>query len=204
MNNTFTENLSGHIDFSYTCFDRILLRGYITGLFMEGSVISLLRNLGYTKHTNGVLKSLSDQFKSPIKKVSEKMNVSIHWWGVEEKSTYHSKLDFVKERYKNQIDDFQSASQIICIIKAVENSRTFANKEVRTKTGKTFIKMYSCNKYVSHYYIYIHDGTLGLCYLKISSYLPFPCEFYLNGHNYLKQQFDITGQCYKKKDNSFV
>jgi hypothetical protein len=29
-----------------------------------------------------------------------------------------------------------------------------------------------------------YDAVLGgPCYLKISSYLPFPCEFYFNGHN---------------------
>ena len=56
--------------FHIRCFDRIILRGYIMGLFMEGSIIHLLRNLGFTKHSNGVLKSLSDQFNSHIKKVS--------------------------------------------------------------------------------------------------------------------------------------
>jgi len=204
MNNKFTEDLGEHIDFSYTCFDRIILRGYIMGLFMEGSIIHLLRNLGFTKHSNGVLKSLSDQFNSHIKKVSDKTGVTVHWWGAKEKSTYHSKIDFIKDRYKDRIDTSQRSSKIICIIKAVENSRTFANKEVTTKSGKKFTKMYSCNKFVSHYYIYIHDETLGLCYLKIASYLPFPCEFYMNGHNYLKQQFDIQGQGYKMQDNSFT
>ena len=94
MTNNFTEDFNEHINFAYTCFDRLILRGYIISLFTEGSVIGLLRNLGFNKHSNGVL--------------------------------------------------------------------------------------------------------------KISSYLPFPCEFYINGHNYLKQQFDIHGQDYKMKDNSFT
>lgn len=34
--------------------------------------------------------------------------------------------------------------------------------------------------------------------------MPFVCEFYMNGHNYLKQQFDIYNVNYKMKDNSFV
>ena len=34
--------------------------------------------------------------------------------------------------------------------------------------------------------------------------MPFVCEFYMNGHNYIKQQFDIKGLDYKMKDNSFV
>ncbi len=47
------------------------------------------------------------------------------------------------------------------------------SNSVKTKTGELFPKMYSCFKFVSHYYIYIHDRELGLCYLKISGYLPF-------------------------------
>ena len=65
--------------------------------------------------------------------------------------------------------------------------------------------MYTVNKFVSQYYIYIDDDRLGLCYLKISSYLPFAAEFYLNGHNYLKKQFDLEDKKYTmKKDNSFT
>ena len=64
--------------------------------------------------------------------------------------------------------------------------------------------MYSVNKFVSQYYIYIDDEKLGLCYLKISSYIPFVSEFYFNGHNYLKKQFDLSGKKYMMKDNSFT
>lgn len=93
---------------------------------------------------------------------------------------------------------------MIGIIRATESVRTFANKEVKTKEGKRFMKMYSVNKFVSQYYIYIDDKKLGFCYLKISSYLPFVSEFYFNGHNYLKKQFDLSGVSYKMKENSFT
>lgn len=199
-----TENLEGHINFNYSCFDRIVLRGYLRNLFVEGSVINLLRNLGFKTHSNGVLKTLTDQLNSHIKKVSEQKSIQIHWWGRPEKEKYNSKLDFVKDVYRNDIHKKRKTDQVICIIKSLENTRTFANKDITTKKGKIFTKMYSCFKFVSHYYIYIHDKELGLCYLKISSYLPFVCEFYMNGHNYLKQQFDIYESDYTMKDNSFV
>ena len=136
--------------------------------------------------------------------MSEKNGITVHWWSKEEKTKYNSKINFVKEKCQKLVNQKQTSNKVICIIKAVENSRTFANKEITTKKGKRFTKMYACNKFVSHYYIYIHDKVLGLCYLKIATYLPFPCEFYFNGHNYLKQQFDINGQGYKMKDNSFT
>jgi len=200
----FEEKLNNHIDFTYSCFDRIVLRGYLPNLFVEGSVIKLLRNLGFKQHSNGVLKTLTDQLNSHIKKVSEHLQIQIHWWGTSEKAKYHSKLDFVKDVYSKSLNEKCKTDRVICIVKSAENARTFANKEVKTKEGKMFTKMYSCSKFVSHYYIYIQDKDLGLCYLKLSSYLPFVCEFYMNGHNYLKQQFDIYEADYKMKDNSFI
>jgi hypothetical protein len=173
-------------------------------LFVEGSVIKLLRNLGFKDHSNGVMKLLTDQLNAHIKKIADKKEVKIHWWGVAEKLKYHSKLDFVKEQYAQILDSEHTDSKIVCIIKATENVRTFANKDVSTKTGGKHSQMYSCNKIVSQYYIYIQDVTLGLCYLKISSYLPFACEFYMNGHNYLRQQFDLQHETYTMKDNSFT
>ena len=56
---------------------------------------------------------------------------------------------------------------MIAIIRATENVRTFTNKDIKTKEGKLFTKMYSVNKFVSQYYIYIDDEKLGLCYLKL-------------------------------------
>ena len=200
----FTLQLEEHISFSYSSFDRVLLRGYLPNLFVEGSVIRLLRNLGFTSHSNGVMRTLTDQLNAHITKTSNSLGIKIHWWGETEKQKYHSKIDFVEEHYSTELKQSNRKSKVVCIIKAVENTRTFANKEFTTQQGKKFTKMYSCNKFISQYYVYIKDEALGLCYLKLSSYLPFPCEFYMNGHNYLRQQFDIQGIGYKMKDNSFV
>jgi hypothetical protein len=200
----FTDHLENHISFSYSSFDRVLLRGYLPNLFVEGSVISLLRNLGFTSHSNRVLRTLTNQFNEHIKKASNSLGIKIHWWGEQEKQKYHSKIDFVEEHYVKQLKQANRKSSVVCIIKAVENTRTFANKEIKSKTGNMFTKLYSCYKFVSQYYVYIKDEELGLCYLKISSYLPFPCEFYMNGHNYLRQQFDKQGIFYRMRDNSFV
>ena len=197
-------SLQEHISFEYTSFDRVVLRGYIQNLFVEGSVINLLRNLGFNNHSNGVMRILTDKLNSHIKKTSAKLNIEVHWWGEQEKKTYHSKIDFIQDQYKNKLLKHNKKSKVIAIIRAVENVRTFTNKNIKTKKGDIFTKMYSVNKFVSQYYIYIDDEKLGLCYLKISSYIPFVSEFYFNGHNYLKKQFDLADKKYTMKDNSFT
>jgi hypothetical protein len=202
--NIISKELNEHIDFSYSSFDRVLFRGYLPNVFIEGQVIRLLRNLGFKTHSNGVLKLMTDQLNAHIKKQADRLKLAIHWWGTEEKKKYKNKIDYVQAHYSGQLKRVNKKSEVICIIKAVENIGTFANRELRTKKGKVFTKMYSCHKFVSQYYIYIHDQDLGLCYLKISSYMPFICEFYMNGHNYLRQKFDLYESTYKMYDNSFV
>jgi len=204
MQTTQDNTLEKHISFEYTSFDRVVLRGYIQRLFVEGSVINLLRNLGFNNHSNGVMRILTDKLNSHIKKTAEKLDVAIHWWGDQEKKKYHSKIDFIQERYKRELTKKNKKSKVIAIIRATENTRTFTNKDIKTKQGNTFTKMYSVNKFVSQYYIYIDDEKLGLCYLKISSYIPFVSEFYFNGHNYLKKQFNLADKKYTMKDNSFT
>lgn len=204
MQTTHGNPLTKHLSFEYTSFDRVVLRGYIQGLFVEGSVIKLLRNLGFASHSNGVLRILTDKLNSHIKKTSENLGVTLHWWGEQEKKKYHSKIDFIQDHYKATLSKRNKKSKVIAIIRATENVRTFTNKDIRTKEGKLFTKMYSVNKFVSQYYIYIDDEKLGLCYLKLSSYLPFVSEFYFNGHNYLKKQFEMADLKYTMKDNSFT
>jgi len=69
MENTLTTSLATHINFEYSSFDRVVLRGYISRLFVEGQVIQLLRNLGFSTYGNGVLRLLTDQLNSHIKKL---------------------------------------------------------------------------------------------------------------------------------------
>ena len=204
MQTIHDSNLKKHISFEYTSFDRVVLRGYAQCLFVVGSVINMLRNLGFNNHSDGVMRILTDKLNSHIKKTAEKIGVKIHWWGEQEKKQYHSKIDLIQHQYSSELSKKNKKSKVIAIIKAVENIRTFSNRNIKTKKGKTFTKMYSVNKFVSQYYIYIDDEKLGLCYLKISSYIPFVSEFYFNGHNYLEKQFDLAGKQYTKKDNSFT
>jgi hypothetical protein len=80
-----------------------------------------------------------------------------------------------------------------------------AARDFVSKKGRKYQRLYKCNKPVKQYYIYVHDAVLGgPCYLKISSYLPFPCEFYFNGHNYISHQLDQRGVSYKMKENAFT
>ena len=43
----FLKQFGSNIDFHYSCFDRVVIRGYILKLFTTGGIIILLRALGF-------------------------------------------------------------------------------------------------------------------------------------------------------------
>ena len=77
--NGFNEQFDDHIKFVYSFFDRLIIRGYIQGMFAPGNVIALLRNLGFNQQTNGVIKLLAEQLSAHIKKEAVKLDVPILW-----------------------------------------------------------------------------------------------------------------------------
>ncbi len=79
MNNLFCKQFSANIKFKYTCFDRVILRGYIVRLFYAGGIVILLRALGFKRLSNGVMRLLTDQLNAHIVKTAEKNNIPIHW-----------------------------------------------------------------------------------------------------------------------------
>lgn len=203
MNNSFLKQFAANIKFKYFCFDRVIIRGYILMLFFPGGVVKLLRALGFSRLSNGVMRILTDQLNGHIKKVATKKDIPIHWWPSEGGGTDGAKLTFVHNKYAKYYT--ATDNHVFCILTDKEPVRTFVCRELTSKAGKRYERLYDCRKPVKQYYIYFHDALLGgPCYLKISSYLPFHAEFYFNGHNAIKLQLDKQKINYKLKENAFV
>jgi len=68
------------------------------------------------------------------------------------------------------------------------------------QTGRTFLK--PDDGKCLHYYFYFIDEELGLCYVRVPTWLPCRLQIYFNGHNWLasaleKRKIDLPadGQC---------
>jgi len=203
MNNSFLNQFSQNIKFKYFCFDRVIIRGYILPLFFSAGIVRLLRSLGFKGLSNGVMRILTDQLNAHIQKVAKNNDIPIHWWPSEGGGIDGAKSKFVAEKYANSFTG--QGNHVFCILTDKEPVRTFACRQLTSKAGKSYERIYDCRKPVKQYYIYFHDDLLGgPCYLKISSYLPFHAEFYFNGHNAIQLQLDKQGIKYRLKDNAFV
>ncbi len=95
-----------------------------------------------------------------------------------------AKSKFVQKEYAEKYTG--KGDQLFCILTDKEPVKTFACRELTSKTGKKYEKIYDCRKPVKQYYIYFHDGLLGdPCYLKISSYPPASAVLTLSMMNHL-------------------
>lgn len=72
------------------------------------------------------------------------------------------------------------------------------NKE----TGKTYLL--SDYSQCLHYYFYIMDKDLGLCYVRVPTWLPFRLQIYFNAHNWLASRLKQEGIKYTMADNAFL
>lgn len=55
-----------------------------------------------------------------------------------------------------------------------------------------------------HYYFYFLHERLGLCYLRVPTWLPFRWQFYFNGHHWLASELRRPGLSFQRVDNAFV
>jgi hypothetical protein len=201
--NAFLQQFSANIKFDYICFDRVIIRGYIRGLFFEAGIVLFLRAMGFCRLTNGVMRIFTDQLNAHVSKKARQNNIPILWWPSVSGGTNGAKLRYVEKRFAEQYKG--KDNEVFCILTDKEPVRTFVSRELTSQAGKKFHRLYKCRKPVKQYYIYFHDQVLGgPCYLKISSYLPFHSEFYFNGHNAVRLEVDKRGLAYTKKDNAFI
>jgi hypothetical protein len=70
------------------------------------------------------------------------------------------------------------------------------------QNGKTYLKG-DLGKCLTYYFYFI-DQLLGLCYVRVPTWLPFRLQIYFNGHNWLATKLKEVGIAYKMLDNAFI
>lgn len=82
------------------------------------------------------MRILTDQLNAHIEKVAKQKNLPIHWWPSHGGGKDGEKLKFVQKKYADHYTG--KGDHVFCIITNKEPVRTFASREITSKTGKTF------------------------------------------------------------------
>jgi hypothetical protein len=77
VKDSFIKQFSENIKFNYTCFDRVIIRGYILKFFSLACVVLFLRAMGFSRKSNGIMRIFTDQLNSHISKQAAKQGAQI-------------------------------------------------------------------------------------------------------------------------------
>ncbi len=105
------------------------------------------------------------------------------------------------DRIQEIIRETGKTEGLVHIFSAMEQCNSYKPWHDKT-TGKTFLK--SDVSKCLHYYFYFIDQELGLCYLRVPTWMPFRLQFYMNGHNLLAHKLNKKGISYRMVDNAFI
>jgi hypothetical protein len=187
------------VQFVYTCWDRIVLNGYIERLQRPENLIYFFHDVvGVACIEPAVLEQRTNAYKAWVRRFADEHAIPV----LAAPSGVH-KEELVAPYYRR----LKGAEGVACVLTSLEQGRTFVSytPQWRTPSGDAnyrFIK--ACRKRFLHYYWYVLDPVMGPMSLRVASYFPFNVTCYLNGHSFVAQELTRAGIRFRKADNAFV
>jgi hypothetical protein len=90
---------------------------------------------------------------------------------------------------------------IICLISAVESCWSF---QVRKRHSSGRLELFRRERKCLHHYLYLIDEEFGFMHVRIQGWIPYECQIYINGREWLARQLDKRGVGYVRWDNSLL
>lgn len=193
MKNEFLKKYEDLIEGVYSCYDRVVIRGYLhKACFADG----MMRILNQHEELYKNYKTFVAPFRNEVIRNAEQLSIQQQ---VPLINIYRSvrKEDLVKE----QLEKRGSHAGLVCILSVMESCNNY-DYHFDKQTRRSSLKFTTAK--CKHYYFYFVDEEYGLCYLRVPTWCPFQLQFYFNGHNWLANQLDKAGLNYELQDNAFI
>jgi hypothetical protein len=186
----YSEKISGVI----SCFDRSVITGTLPVLSNSRSMTSYLydnnvRIFDYPRFAE----PYRNQLRENAEKLAKENGIEIEFI----RNANTRKEDIISKNLEQR----GSHPGLVHIISTMEVCPTYKPWHDKS-SGKTYLK--GATSKCSTYYFYLIDEYLGLCYVRVSTWLPFRLQIYFNGHNWLAYKLKEAGIDYKMLDNSFI
>jgi len=196
---TLMQLFGAMIVFTYHCFDRVVINGYLSMLSRPEQIVYFFHEiLRVPCITKEVLSARTKNYHLWVESYAKNHGIPLEW---AEKGV--RKEDYVRARQNKMKKKNQFG--VYFILKSMEQGNTFraVKPKFQTKDPNYRIIKKSRSRF-THYYFYILDEKLGPLSIRVASFLPFPVTCYLNGHNFIERELTRMGMPFKKKDNAFV
>jgi hypothetical protein len=189
-----TERYGAQIAGVLGCWDRVLIFGTLPKVCFAAGMTSYLyerkvRIFDYPRFAE----PFRDQLRENAERLAGEAGVEIE---------FIRKRNFRKEdRVKEVLARRGDHPGLVCILSAMEPCSTYKPWHDK-QSGKTFLK--PDDGKCLHYYFYFIDEELGLCYVRVPTWLPCRLQIYFNGHNWLATKLRQRGVDFALLDNAFT
>lgn len=184
---------------SLAMFDRMIFKGRLTGLYKQDGARCFLWSQGVAlRDFTAYAKATTERIANNARKL------------VTDAGRPVISFDHVKTRNRTQHKDDLAKSiavadgvteGIICLISAVESCYSFQVR-VRQSTGR--IELYRRERKCLHHYLYLIDPEFGFMHVRMQGWIPYDCQIYINGREWLARQLDRAGIGYVRYDDSLL
>jgi hypothetical protein len=189
-----TSRYADKIEGILSCYDRIVITGTLPVLSNAKHLTSYLyqneiRIFDYAKFAE----PYRDRLKENAHNLAAEAGIEIEYLrssGVRKESLIEKKL---KKR-----GDHPGLVHIISVMEGCTTYKPWHDKA----THKTFLK-YDKSKCLTYYFYFI-DDLLGLCYVRVPTWLPFRLQIYFNGHGWLSNELKKKNIPHELLDNAFI
>jgi hypothetical protein len=194
METSFEQRYGDRIVGTLTMIDRMIVNGYVLGLFSPGA---FTRFLGYegvrVEEFSSYVQRASQTVRTRAKQIAEKSGRPF---------TYLAHAAKGKDKLAKQIAERDGIKEgLICVFSTLEMRNCFAvwryPQQDNIGVGR---RMRKC----LHLYFYLIDRELGFMYVRLQTWFPFEVQIYVNGHEWLAKQLDRRGVAYERYDNALL
>jgi uncharacterized membrane protein YfbV (UPF0208 family) len=177
-----------------SCYDRVLVRGQIQGLFYAQGMESYLRAQSIRLFDfPQFAMPFREEIRSNAEQLAKANGIQIQFIRNGEVRKDHVVAEILERR--------GDSPGLVAILSAMERCQTF-EPWYDKKTGRTSLRPDRAK--CLHYYFYFIDEELGLCFLRVPTWCPFGLQAYFNGHNLLAAKLRKAGIEYQMLDNAFT
>jgi len=183
-------------------FDRVRFRGTIRVL----AVVPLL--MSWLAHRRVLIKdfasmaaALTQRLKSSVEEVARqcvaRRGVTLRRGESPIRylrSSKISKEDLVAELIRRE----GLTEGVVCVLSASELSRTY---DVRRNPETQTLDLDPRTRPCLHWYVYFLDAVMGLCHVRIQSWMPFTVHVCVNGREWLCRELTKRGIGFERRDN---
>ena len=170
-----TERYADRISGVLSCFDRVVIQGTLPTLcYAEGMAGFLRTNSIRIFDYPRFAEPLRNELRDNAERIAKENGLQIE---------FIRKKNFRKEdRIREILKGRGTQPGLVHIFSAMEPCQTYQPWHDK-QTHKTFLK--PADGKCLHYYFYLIDEELGLCYVRVPTWCPFRLQIYFNGHNWL-------------------